>query len=259
MAASAPDGGAAADARAAAVLAYWFGGEDAYKHVASLAWPPAEVNRRWFFGGKEVDDEIRARFLPLLDELAAATEGDGDDGAKSARRWLDADQEASSSSSSSADFLPLRALAGIVAMDQFSRNAFRGTPRAFALDAEALRWSRALVERGLHRRLAPAARLFVLLPFEHAECLETQRESVRLFKEMLADAEKAAAAGAAGGDEAAAAATVVSNARSTLEFAEKHLAVIEKWGRFPGRNAALGRESTAEEAEGLASGAIARW
>jgi uncharacterized protein (DUF924 family) len=251
---------AADDARAAAVLSYWFGGDD-YKRVASdrLSWPPAEVNKRWFFGGKEVDDEIRARFLPLLDELAATAEGDGND-AKSARRWLDADLEASSSSSCAESLLPLRALAGIVAMDQFSRNAFRGTPRAFALDAEALRWSRALVGRGLHRRLAPAARLFVLLPFEHAECLETQRESVELFKEMLADAEKAAAAAAAGArGEEAAATTVVSNARSTLEFAEKHLAVIEKWGRFPGRNAALGRESTTEEAEGLASGAIARW
>jgi uncharacterized protein (DUF924 family) len=240
------------------VLSFWFG-EEEYLRVARdpLAWPE-EANKRWFFGGKEVDDAIRSRFLPLL----GGEEEDGGNAApKPLQRWLDDDLAEAAASPSS--FLPLRALAGIVVMDQFSRNAFRGSPRAFALDAEALRWSRALIDSGLHRRLAPAARLFVLLPFEHSEDLETQRESVRLFEQMrddaVAAAAAAAAAGAEAGVEAEATAALLTNTQGTLDFAQKHLDVIQKWGRFPGRNAALGRESTEAEREGLASGTIAKW
>jgi uncharacterized protein (DUF924 family) len=240
---------------AASVLSFWFGPDYARVAADPLAWP-AEGNKRWFFGGEEVDAEIKAQFLPLIDALSSPSPP-----SPSPLCWLDDDL--AKASDDDASFLPLRALAGVIAMDQFSRNAFRGTPRAFALDEQALRWSRALVGAGLHRRLAPAARLFLLLPFEHSEDLEMQRESLRLFEEMAKDAAEAAAgggkAGAGAEEEGLAAVALQRNTQGTLDFARKHLEVIERWGRFPGRNAALGRESTVEEAEGLANGTIAKW
>jgi uncharacterized protein (DUF924 family) len=122
------------------------------------------------------------------------------------------------------------ALALLVVCDQFPRNLFRGEARAFALDPRALALARDLVARGLDRRLTPVRRLFVYLPFEHSESLADQREAVRLIRELEAHPETVGLA----------------------EWAEKHLAVIERFGRFPHRNAALGRASTAQEAAYLA-------
>lgn len=124
---------------------------------------------------------------------------------------------------------PRGALALIVLMDQLSRNVFRGQAEAFAADPHARAVARAMVARGDDKDLTPYERQFVYLPFEHGESMEDQNESVRLF-EALRDA--------LGGN--------------TVEYAHKHRAVIEKFGRFPHRNAALGRIDTAEEAVYLA-------
>jgi len=125
---------------------------------------------------------------------------------------------------------PLSALAQIVVLDQFTRNTRRGTAGMFAGDTQALATARALVERGDDLRLAGVQRQFVYLPFEHAEALADQLECLRLFEQLARD--EPALAG-------------------LLDWARKHHDVVARFGRFPHRNAALGRESTAEETEYL--------
>ena len=125
---------------------------------------------------------------------------------------------------------PLSALAQIVVLDQFTRNTRRGTAGMFAGDAQALATARALVAAGDDLRLAGVQRQFVYLPFEHSETLADQAECLRLFEQL-------------GRDEPALA--------GLLEWAQKHYDIVARFGRFPHRNAALGRNSTAEELEFL--------
>jgi|SRR5215470_5428402 len=120
---------------------------------------------------------------------------------------------------------PLAALALTIVLDQFPRNMFRGAPRAFATDATALALARAIVARGFDRALLPVQRWFAYLPFQHAEDLVAQRESLHLFAPL----------GASLSDTGA------------LTYAMRHYTVIERFGRFPHRNAILGRSSTTEE------------
>jgi uncharacterized protein (DUF924 family) len=119
---------------------------------------------------------------------------------------------------------PSGALARIVVLDQLTRNAFRGEARAFAGDAQALAAASALVGSRQDESLSPLQRAFAYLPFEHAEGLAMQDEAVRLFERLVAQAPEL---------------------QSMLDYAYKHREVIERFGRFPHRNAALGRRSTA--------------
>jgi uncharacterized protein (DUF924 family) len=119
---------------------------------------------------------------------------------------------------------PLASLALIVVLDQFPRNMFRGTARSFASDFLALATARETIARGFDRLLPPVERSFAYLPFAHAEDLAAQRRSLALFREL--DPED-------------------------MRNAMRHYEIIARFGRFPHRNAALGRESTAEEAEFL--------
>ncbi|MBN3792446.1 DUF924 family protein [Burkholderia sp. Ac-20353] len=122
---------------------------------------------------------------------------------------------------------PLGTLALIVVLDQFSRNIHRGTPRAFAADPKALELARRLVAAGRDAGLPSGHhRAFAYLPFEHDESPDSQREAVRLCDGIREEA------GCAG----------------YHDFALRHAAVIERFGRFPHRNAILGRASTDEEA-----------
>jgi uncharacterized protein (DUF924 family) len=116
-------------------------------------------------------------------------------------------------------------LALILLLDQLPRNFFRGSAEAFATDAQAREAARAVLGRGFDRSLPASWRQFVYLPFEHSEDLADQELSVKL------------AAGLAG-DSAFARA---------LDYAQRHHAIIARFGRFPHRNAALGRTSTPEE------------
>ena len=125
---------------------------------------------------------------------------------------------------------PSSLLALIIVLDQFPRNMFRGEPRAFATDAQALAAAQGMVDAGWDRGLAPLERMFVYLPFEHAEDAPMQARALELF-EGLADLP-------AVGD--------------VVEWARRHQAVIARFGRFPHRNAILGRASTPEEIEYLA-------
>ncbi len=115
-------------------------------------------------------------------------------------------------------------------LDQFTRNVYRDSPRAFAGDTRALAAARALVATGGDETLLPVQRSFVYLPFEHAEDLQAQDEGVALFERLAAsDAQMSGA----------------------LDWARRHQVVIARFGRFPHRNAVLGRTSTPEELEFL--------
>ena len=117
------------------------------------------------------------------------------------------------------------ALAAIVVFDQMPRNMFRGSPRAFATDEKALAIADAAIARGFDAGLTRDERMFCYLPFEHAEDREAQARCVALMS-ALGDPE-------------------------LTKWAEAHKAVIARFGRFPHRNAVLGRTSTPEEIEFL--------
>ena len=125
---------------------------------------------------------------------------------------------------------PEGALALVLMFDQLPRNIHRGTPSAFATDARALDLARRMVARGFDRALDPVARFFVYLPFEHAEDLGAQDEAVRLI-ESLPEAPWR---------------------DNVVKYARAHRDVIARFGRFPHRNAVLGRRSTEAEAAYLA-------
>ncbi len=129
-------------------------------------------------------------------------------------------------------------LALVLLLDQLPRNLFRGTARALAGDAAALAQARLAVAEGQDRELPLEPRLFLYLPFEHAEDLAAQREGLALLEGCLA--EQAPAAEDAG---------VVAR---YLDHAREHAALVEAFGRFPHRNAVLGRPSTEAERAHLA-------
>lgn len=121
---------------------------------------------------------------------------------------------------------PLGALALVIVLDQFLRNCRRGTAGAFAGDARALEIARQMVASGADQQLPDHFhRAFAYLPFEHDESMENQREALRLFKPFEAYPEAA----------------------SYYHSAVRHAAIIERFGRFPHRNALLGRVTTEEE------------
>jgi len=152
---------------------------------------PAE----WFAKSDDIDRRIRDQFAGLYDNLVRVPPEGG--------------------------LSPERMLAAILVFDQFPRNMFRGTPGAFATDHLALELAKGALRNGLDLHLTGDQRLFVYLPFEHAESLEEQSRAVSYISKLR-------------------------NERLT-HYAEAHRAIIARFGRFPHRNAILGRTSTAEE------------
>jgi uncharacterized protein (DUF924 family) len=127
------------------------------------------------------------------------------------------------------------ALAYVIVLDQFSRNMFRDSPDMFAQDARALRAALSAIDRGFDRQLALGERGFLYMPLMHSEQLALQDRCVAhftAFRDELAGAARARVA-------------------SALDFAERHRAIVQRFGRFPHRNRALGRSSTPEELEFL--------
>jgi len=120
---------------------------------------------------------------------------------------------------------PKAAVASVIVLDQFSRNMFRGTPAAYASDPLALRLSQAAIAAEFDRRLCARERQFLYMPFQHSEDRAAQRRSIELFADL--------------------------GMPEQLDFAEEHRAIIERFGRFPHRNAILGRPSTPDEVEFL--------
>ncbi len=116
---------------------------------------------------------------------------------------------------------PRELLAALIVFDQFSRNLFRGSPKAFATDPVALRLARTAVADGLDQAMSNRERIFVYLPFEHSENVADQEQSIALFAQL--------------GDE------------YLDKYAMAHKIIIDRFGRFPHRNVVLGRASTPEE------------
>jgi uncharacterized protein (DUF924 family) len=126
---------------------------------------------------------------------------------------------------------PRRRLSLILLLDQFPRHAFRGTHRAFAADREALALTLSGMQLAADAALTPLERLFFYMPLQHAELSDAQEESVSAYRRLLPEAPS----------------ELKELFASSLASAEQHLGIIARFGRFPHRNCALGRESTPEE------------
>ncbi|MGE4062667.1 MAG: DUF924 family protein [Rhodospirillaceae bacterium] len=176
--------------RARAIIDFWF----SEKVVAE---------QLWFRADDAFDRSIRDGFAT---DYEKAADGQYD-------RWRDAAEST---------------LALLIALDQFPRNLFRGTARAFESDAKAQQIAALAVERGFDAQVAPHRRLFFYMPFQHAEDPAMQKRSVELIKPL-------------------------ENAIPGVGYyADRHAALITAFRRFPHRNAALGRTSTPAEMEYLA-------
>ena len=179
------------------LLRFWFADEPGF---TESMW-----QSRWFFPTPEFDRLCTTRFLASYEDATH-------------RRLEDWKNE------------PRSCLALVLLLDQFPRNMFRGTARAFATDAKARELSRHAVSAGFDRELSPTMRMFLYLPLEHSENLNDQLESVRLTSALVAEN---------------------PDCTEFLEYAVQHMEVIRRFGRFPGRNRALGRQSTREEVDFL--------
>jgi uncharacterized protein (DUF924 family) len=182
--------------RVTEILNFWFGSPESEEYGKRLQF--------WFTKSAEFDEEVRSRFLSNYEQAAS---GQLDD-------WKDS---------------PLSCLALIILLDQFPRNIFRGTAKAFATDPQALAAAQHAVAQGFDKELLPVQCWFIYLPFEHSENLEHQHQAVELFSQLPDNPDNA----------------------ETLDYSKRHRAVIERFGRFPHRNKILGRESTPEEVEFL--------
>lgn len=182
---------------ARAVLDFWFLPPD---HPGHGVYRP-----EWFRKDAAFDAAIGERFGAEVEAALSGSQADGSDAALLAR---------------------------ILLLDQFTRNIFRGTPRAFAGDAQALALAETLVAAGRDKNLSPWQRWFAYLPFEHSESLLDQERSVALFAALRREMQHEAF-------------------DSAYDYALRHREVIARFGRFPHRNAILGRASTPDEIEFL--------
>ena len=157
---------------------------------------------KWFKKDVEFDRAIAERFAPLHTEVATGREQD----------WAKT---------------PEGALALILILDQFSRNMFRGTPKAFAQDEMACAIAREAIDAGFDKLVPAELRFFLYMPFEHTEAIAEQERCVLLIHAI---------------------------APSVLPYARDHERIIRRFGRFPHRNAILGRETSPEEQAFLDSG-----
>ncbi|MBX3260308.1 MAG: DUF924 domain-containing protein [Labilithrix sp.] len=192
---------AAGEVGPADVLRFWFGPEGS---------PPLANATKWYMKDDAFDREIEARFGAAL-ELAARGALDG---------WKTT---------------PRGRLALVIVLDQFSRNVFRGTPRAFAEDARACALAREAIAAGDEAALTTVERSFLYMPLMHAEDVALQRDCVAAFERLLADAPS----------------DLAKSVANNLDFAKRHAEIVERFARFPHRNAILGRSSTPEELEFL--------
>lgn len=165
-------------------------------------WARAGERGEWFAHRPDFDRAFRERYLDLHEQAAA---GACDD-------WIET---------------PEGALALMILLDQFPRNAFRGTARMYATDPKARAVARQAEARGYMAELDLGLRLFLALPFSHSEALEDQDLAVALNRRL---------------------------GQPWLSHAEGHRSIIRRFGRFPHRNPILGRDTTAEEARFLRNG-----
>jgi len=152
--------------------------------------------KAWWTSDPAFDDRVRKRFAGLLQQAAM---GELFEWRNSARGRL----------------------AEIIVLDQFSRNIWRNTPRAFSQDAMALALSQEAVSAGIPKELSPVEQAFLLMPYMHSESARIHVVAETLFKQY--------------------------STRENYDFELRHKTIIDRFGRYPHRNAILGRVSTAEE------------
>jgi uncharacterized protein (DUF924 family) len=194
---------ASVEARIDDIIAFWLG---------TASDKPSDVIRRWFTKDTLFDDEIRSRFG---DDLEIASRGGYD-------AWAHGDARS--------------VLAYVILTDQLTRNAFRDSGRAFALDEKALVASLDAQSRGIDTSLGFLERYVLYLPMMHAEDKEVQARCVSVFATLASDASKA------GEDE------IAGMLRGAHDYAVRHQVIVERFGRFPHRNSLLDRTSTPDEA-----------
>lgn len=190
----------------AGIIAFWLGPSPTDFDAAKTA------SGRWYAEDDQLDHEIRRKFGGAIEQALSGALSSWEETAEGA-------------------------LALVILLDQFTRNAYRGTAAAFSGDAMAREAAARALDEGLDLDLPIPGRLLLYHPFEHSEDREDQRRSVALFAGLA----------------------VLSHSEwreyidSFLPYARAHQEVIERFGRFPHRNAALGRESTPAEQEWLAT------
>jgi uncharacterized protein (DUF924 family) len=166
----------------------------------------------WWAKNRDIDEYIRKNFENDLLSVAKGELGD----------WESA---------------PRGTLALIILLDQFSRNMYRDTPGAFSQDTQALSTAEKGIEKGFDKGLHPVMRVFFYMPFMHSESKDMQNRSMALFGALEKDFTSPR--------------ELAEMLSDNMEYAERHRAIIERFGRFPHRNRILGRESTTEEIEFL--------
>jgi uncharacterized protein (DUF924 family) len=179
------------------VLDFWFGavGSECY----------GETREIWFRKDVDFDAIVRRRFAHVIESALIGGHRD----------WATT---------------PRGSLARIVLLDQFTRNTFRDSPRAFAGDTMALATADAAIGRQYDSSLVAVERWFMYLPFTHAESMPAQQRAIDLFTRLSNDA----------------------GLTDPLVWARRHASVVQAFGRFPHRNAVLGRQSTPAEIAFLA-------
>jgi len=191
------------------VLDYWFG-DSANTKTEDLK----DYFQRWFQGGEELDKEIKSKFGKAVKQAA----GDG------FATWENSTEGM---------------LALIILLDQFTRNVYRSTSKAFAYDAKALRLSQKLIDAGADKDMSWPQRGFAYMPMQHAEDTKVQQQGVEKYMELVEGVPE----------------DLKKVVTGFLLSAREHKSIVDKFGRFPHRNKVLDRESTNEELIYLATGA----
>ena len=187
--------------KCSSILDFWF---------ENRADPPESARKKWFMKSDDFDKKIKELFYQ---DIISALESEP------------------SSWTESAEI----ALAGVILLDQFTRNVFRDSPEAFSGDTIALLICKNIIRQNKDLELNPFERVFLYVPFMHSENLEDQKTCVKLFEKLINSVDE----------------SIKDRFTANLDYAEQHLEVIEKFGRFPHRNAILERLNTEEEIEYL--------
>jgi len=184
------------------ILEFWFG----------PTWRDGTVSdadrKRWWVKSPELDEEIRESFAETHGEIVAGNR----------ENWLESAEGA---------------LAYVIVLDQFSRNMFRDSAAMYANDARATAAAGAAVEAGFDRQLSDTLRMFLYMPFMHAEDLAAQNRCVELFEALATESERF---------------------RGNVGYAVQHRDIVAEFGRFPHRNKILDRAMTPEEQRFLDEG-----
>ena len=189
------------------IIDFWFA------DGLQTGWPTQNMKALWFGGGLALDARITAAFG---EQVLHAMEGGFEE-------W---------------EAQPLSRMALIVLLDQFTRNVFRGSPRAFEGDDRAQRLALDALVQAWDQDLPVVCRVFLYMPLMHAETLALQDQCVACFAQLAAEAPEG----------------LKPRLQGNLDFARQHHGIIARFGRFPHRHAVLGRVTTPDEGEFLLTG-----